>query len=267
MKHSGIKTIKTSTFEIDYFSFGSGDRSFIIIPGVGMNSIMLSADAIANGFEIFAQRYTVYVFDQEKNLDINYTVPRAADHIAAAMKEIGITQADIFGASQGGMISLSLAIHHPELVHALYLGGTLSRQNERSLNMLGSWMELAKGDDVEALNHSIYSNLYSVDFYRNLITVFPGAEKAGTPEQMKRFYYMVKSARDFDCYDDLDKIKCPVFALGSKVDRILGGDATLEIADKLGCCCYMYPGYGHAFYDEDPDFRSKMLAQLSALED
>lgn len=266
MEHSEIKTVKTGTFEIDYFTFGTGERTFIIIPGVSMMSVMLSAQGIADGFQTFAKRYTVYVFDQEKNLDEHYSVPGTADNIAAAMRLLGIRQADVFGASQGGMIGLYLSIHHPDLIHALYLGGTLSRQNPRSLAMLGKWMELAKQRDVQALNHFIFTNLYSPVFYEMFADTFLKMEKVGGPKEMERFYFMVKAAREFDCYDDLDKIKCPVFAIGSMGDKVLGGEATREIADKLGCYCYMYDNYGHAFYDEAADFRPRMLEQLSALD-
>ncbi|MBQ0058908.1 MAG: alpha/beta hydrolase, partial [Lachnospiraceae bacterium] len=253
-------------FELEYFTFGHGSRNMAIIPGVSMTSIMLSAGAIAGGFEIFTDRYTVYVFDQQKNIDENYSVAVAADNIATAMKQIGIKDVDVFGASHGGMVAQYLAIHYPELIHALYLGGTKSRNNPSSPDTINRWMELAKGNDVCALNHDIYQSLYSDEFYEKFAGLFAEMEKNGGPKEMERFYHMVRSAAEFDCYDDLDKITCPVFAIGSKVDKVLGGYATQEIADKLGCYIYMYEGYGHAFYDEAADFRPTMLENLSALD-
>lgn len=266
MNRSEIQTIKTDSFEIEYFFFGSGEKTLIILPGVSVTSVMLSADAIASGFEAFTQRYTVYVFNHESNIDERYSVPGTAEHIAAAMKQIGICQADIYGASQGGMVAQSLAIHHPELVHALYLGGTLSRQNPRSLDTFGRWMELAQGDDPVKLNHCFYTSLYSPEFYNQNAEVFRTMEQSGTAEAMNRFYFLAKSCREFDCYRDLNKIKCPVFAIGSKKDMVLSGEATQEIADQLGCYCHLYDGYGHASFDEAPDFRPRMLKQLSALD-
>lgn len=266
MVHSEIKTIKTDTFEIDCFHFGSGKRTFVIIPGIGVNSVMLSADAIAEGFAAFTERYTVYVFDQEKNIDDSYSVPSTACHIAEAMKQIGLKNADIFGASQGGMIGQYLAIHFPELVHALYLGCTLSRQNEVSNVVFPRWMELAKGDDAAAMNHDISTTIYSKEYYAKYAAIFAEMEKTATREQMDRFYWLSKSVHDFDCYADLEKIQCPVFVTGSFQDHVLSGMASVEIAVKLGCDLHIYQGYGHAVYDEDPDYRPRMLQCLSELD-
>lgn len=266
MVHSEIKTVKTDTFEIDCFHFGTGKRTFIIIPGISMTSVMNSADAIADGFADFTDCYTVYVFDHEKNIGADYSVPHTAEHIAEAMELLGLRSADIFGTSQGGMVGQYLAIHHPALVHALYLGCSLSRQNETSLATLGKWMELAKGDDVEALNHCINTTVYSAEFYQRFFSIFAQTEKVGTRADMDRFYWLAKSARDFDCYEELDKIQCPVFATGSFRDNVLGGIGAIETALRLRCDLHMYAGYGHAAYDEHAGYRPRMMRCLNELD-
>lgn len=246
----------------DYIRFGSGSKTFIIIPGIGMTSIMESAVAIAQGFSLFCEEYTVYAFALEKDIDESYSVPSTARKLAKVMKQLGIENADLFGASQGGMVAQTLAIEFPELVHALYLGGTLARQNETSKAVMLEWMELCRAGDVAALNHSINTHVYSEDYYRQYAPIFAQMEQRGTQADMDRFWLLARSVREFDCWNQLDKIGCPVFADGSEADNVLTVTGTREIAAKLGCKSYFYEGYGHAFYDEDPNFRPRMLKNL-----
>ena len=54
-------------------------------------------------------------------------------------------------------------------------------------------------------------------------------------------------------------MKCPVLVLGGEDDKIVTGEASTEIAEKLGCECYLYPGLGHGAYEEDAkDFNQRV---------
>ena len=70
---------------------------------------------------------------------------------------------------------------------------------------------------------------------------------------------MVEACVGYDIYAELDRISCPVLVIGDKDDKVLGGAASVEIAEKLGCELYMYDGYGHAVYDEAPDYKQRLM--------
>jgi len=67
---SGIKieTIQTNAFSMEYFRFGRGKDPLVILPGLSVQSVMLFADAVAESYRSFTDRYTVYVFDCRKEL-------------------------------------------------------------------------------------------------------------------------------------------------------------------------------------------------------
>ena len=66
--------------------------------------------------------------------------------------------------------------------------------------------------------------------------------------------------KDFDVTNDLRKIACPVLVIGSRSDKVFGGDASVQIMEKIaGCEIFMYDDYGHAAYDIAPDYRERML--------
>lgn len=76
--------------------------------------------------------FHIYVFDVPEDLDSITGIDQFADVIADASDALGIKEADVYGASMGGMIAQKLAIRHPNLVHTLTLASSMSRNNELS---------------------------------------------------------------------------------------------------------------------------------------
>lgn len=257
-----IHTFQNAHFEMEYCSFGNGPRPFVIIPGVSMKPVMLSAAAVMAGFQIFTEDWTVYVFDRKKNIQPGYSVLDMAEDTATVMTALGLTACDIFGASQGGMIAQSIAVSHPELVHALYLGSTMARPTAVCQSVMNTWIDLTKAGSIPALNHGINVKIYSPKFYDTYRAIFAQLETDGTQEEADRFRVLAQACLDFDIYDRLDEIRCPVFVVGSREDHVLSGKASEEIAEKLRCPLYMYDGYSHTVYDEAPDYRQRMKDAL-----
>lgn len=257
-----IATVTCPEFTMDYIRLGSGESSFVIIPGVSVKSVLLSAQALEAGFEEFARRYTVYVFDRKRNLQPGYTVRDMAEDTAKAMQMLGIREAHIFGASQGGMIAQCIAISHPELAGKLYLASTAARLDAKARQVLGRWKALADAGDIRALNRDVFAHVYSAEYRECYRAAFEAMEGDGTPEEMKRFACMVAACDGFSVYDELEKLRCPVFVVGSARDAVLGAQSCAEIAMRLGCPLTIYEGYSHAVYDEAPFFRTQMLNDL-----
>jgi 3-oxoadipate enol-lactonase len=258
-----IKTVSISNLEMDYFTFGSGEKKFIILPGLSIHSVMNAADAIAEAYQIFASDYTVYVFDRVKNIHIGYTIKDMAEDTAAAMNALHIESADLFGASQGGMIGQYLAIDHPELVHKLILGSTLAKPNDVFLSTVAEWCQLAEEkNELKLLEHfadCVYSES-TLNAYRDIII---STNRGISDHEFKRFLIMTEACKTFDCYDALSSIQCPVLVLGSDGDRVVTSEGSKQIAKVLGCALYLYDSnYGHGVYDEAPDYKQRCLEFL-----
>lgn len=254
-----IKTVKANENEIDYFSFGNGKKNMVIVPGLSLKSVMLSADAVAEAYSMFKDEYTVYVFDRAKHLKAGYTIEDMADDTALAMKVLSVDNAYIFGASQGGMIAQVIAIKHPELVSKMVLGSSASKLSDIAKANFEMWVSLAKEKNVVALNHSIFTLLYSKETLNSLGNALAELEKDGTDEEMERFVILASACNEFDVYEELSKIKCKTLVIGAKNDKVLTGEASVEMAEKLKCELYMYDG-GHAVYDEAADYKNRIYA-------
>ena len=59
-----IKTIHSANFSMDYFHFGHGEKTLVILPGLSVQSVMGAADAIAEAYRPIEDKFTVYVFDR-----------------------------------------------------------------------------------------------------------------------------------------------------------------------------------------------------------
>ncbi len=259
-----VKTVEIGENEMDYIVFGKGEKTFVIIPGLSVHSVMPLKDSIAEAYKDFSEEYTVYLFDRPKNLSEGCTIEDLAEATSQAMINLGLENADIFGASQGGMIAQYIAIDHPELVHKLILGSTLSKPNETFSAVGGKWVELAEEKDEQGLLENFVDVVYSqatLDQYRDTLIE---SNKGITDEEYARFIILAKSCLTFDCYDKLDQIKCDVLVLGCEGDKVVTVEGSKEIADKLNCEIYIYDdSYGHGVYDEAADYRQRCLDFLN----
>lgn len=261
-----VGQIKTDNAVLEYVTFGSGSRTLLILPGVGVQRIVKSAQAVETAYRCFARDYTVYLLDRRNPVPQGFTIADMARDTEGFMRELGIESADVFGASMGGMVAQSLAIQFPERVHALILGSTLSRPNPTALSVIGNWIELARSRDSRAMAKQMIEKLYTQklaaqwEFLAELM--FAGV----TDADYERFIAQASAIEGFDVYDELPEIKCPVFVIGVEDDRVLTGEASREIAEKLGCELYMYGSeYAHCAFDEAPDYKQRMTDWLETV--
>ncbi len=255
-----VQTVSIGDTDMDYITFGSGDKKFVIIPGLSIHSVMGLADLIAEAYEAFTEDYTVYLFDRPEELKEDTTIRDLASETAEAMKALDIEDVYLFGASQGGMIAQYLAIDHPELVNRMVLGSTLSRPNDTFKKVAGEWIQMAEKKDEEGLIGGFVDDVYSeatLEAYRDTLI---SSNLGITDEEYQRFIILAKSCLGFDCYEELASITCPVLVLGSKGDRVVTAEGSEELADALGCELYLYDdSYGHGVYDEASDYKQRCL--------
>ena len=115
--------IKIGDTDMDYISFGNGNKSLVIIPGLGdaLKTVKGSAVTFALMYKLFAKDYKVYVFSRKNKLKQDCSTRDMATDLADVMNQLNITKAFVLGVSQGGMIAQYLAIDYPELVEKLVL--------------------------------------------------------------------------------------------------------------------------------------------------
>lgn len=252
--------------ETDYVSFGNGKENLIILPGLGdgIKNVKGVALPFAFMYRAFAKKYKVYVFSRKNNLPKAYSTREMAADIHNVMQKLGIQKAAVMGISMGGMIAQYLAIDYPESVSKLVLTVTLAKQNDTIQQVGKSWVSMAKAGDYSGLMLDTAKKSYSDSFQkRNRLMIFLST-KIGKPKNFKRFITLAHACMEHDAFDELAGIQCPTFVIGGKQDKIVTGDASIELAKQIkNSRLLMYEQFGHGLYEEAHDFIDEVLKFLS----
>ena len=245
---------------MNVIKFGSGKKILTVIAGISLCGLEGLGNQIENNFRFLTSDFTVYIFDRKKVLPENYTMTDMAEDIFLCLNQLGISKTSLYGISQGGMISMLFAIHHPELVEKLVLCST-SAKVENTNKAFSEWKKASDSENITALNQSFLDYVYS-DSYKEAIKEFiPQLLEQGTMEDLKRFLILLKSMENFDITNLLNSIKCPTLVICDMNDKIFNYKCSNEIAEKIGfqpCKTFLYNQYSHAVYDESPDVLKKV---------
>lgn len=247
---------------MDYLEFGHGKKNLVILPGLSVQSVMGLAGTLKEAFRGFEEEFTVWLFDRRKDIEPGYGIADMAQDTVGVMRDLGLGDLYLFGASQGGMICMEIACSHPALVRSMVLGSSCCRMTEERYDVIAEWVELAKKGDAEALYLAFGKKLYSEDVFNQNRELLVKMAKTVTPDELSRFVILAQSMKGFDISDRLDRVCCPVLVVGDRDDKVMGPSAAPELfkcfKGRPDCALYIYGGYGHAVYDLAPDFRERM---------
>ena len=255
-------TLKLGDTNMEYIRFGSGNRTLVMLPGLGdsLRSMKGTALPMALMYRMFAKDFTVYAFSRKNRLPQGYTIRDMAKDQAEAMEQLGISKADIFGVSMGGMIAQQFAIEYPEKVNKLVLTVTASRPNPVLAESIEEWVSLAKKEDHAAFLDSNLRRIYSPDYYRKNKWMVPVLGKLTKPKSYDRLFVQAEACLTHDVFDKLPDIQAPTLVVGGEQDLALSGDASREIAEKIpGAQLHIYPQWGHGLYEEAKDFNQMVF--------
>lgn len=250
--------LEIKDIHMNYITFGNGEKPLVMISGLSTRSIKGAAVSLAYMYRIFAGDYKVYLFDRRENIGEIITVRELASDIAMAMDRLGIINADIFGVSQGGMIAQYLAIDRPDLVNKLVLAVTLSKNNQTVKAVVDDWIRMTEQNNIKGLVTDMAVKMYSDNYMKRYRPFMPLLTVFQRPKNVRRFITLAKACLTCNAYDELNKIQCPVFVIGGMQDKVVSGEASKEIAEKLGCKIFMYSDLGHAAYEEAKDFNKRI---------
>lgn len=259
------KSVKIGNTTMHYAQFGNGEKSLIMIPGLGdgLRTDKKYALFYAMLYSKFAKEYTVYVFSQKTEMPERYSTRKMARDMKEAMEILEIEKADIIGVSLGGMIAQQLAAEYPEVVGKLVLVVTAPRKNQYTQGCISGWIEMAKRGDYHKLMVDTMKKMYTKEYLEKNKWMVKVVSKIGKPKSYERFITMGYACLCHDAYEKIEKIQAETLVIGGELDRTLGSRGSRELAEKIpNCTLKMYPQYGHALYDEAKDFNRIVLEFL-----
>jgi pimeloyl-ACP methyl ester carboxylesterase len=253
-----ISSIPTASTTLDYARIAGGQKSFVLLPGLYTKSLMPLAPAVAMQYKRFLGNYTITMFDRVSEPPEHYTVSDMVADTIRAMDALHIQDAYMMGVSAGGMVAQTIAAERPDLVKRLVIGSSTPAMTEHARGILNNWSALAKAGKADELGRSFAELIYTEAFYaRHKEAIL--ASLAGTTEaELKRFAIFADGLCSFDLVANLRAITCPVLAIGGALDRIFPPEQAKQIAQQTGGKSFIFNNYGHAVYDEAPDYLNKV---------
>ncbi len=258
-------SVRLGGAETNWISFGKGTRDLVMIPGLvlGLKGLRGSGASLALSYRLFAKDRRVWFFDHPDPLPEHVTVKELADDLAAAMRAVGVERAEVLGVSQGGMIAQVLAVDFPEKVEKLILAVTAPSANETARECVEDGIRMAEGGDHKSLMIDTAEKSYSQAKLKSYRKLYPVLGMVGKPKSYERFLANARAILGFDATGDLGKIACPTLILGGEEDKIVGAEASRELHERIpGSRLYLYPGLGHAAYEEAKDFNRRICVFL-----
>lgn len=267
MFHAKNCSLRIGNTDMDYVSFGYGEKPFVMLPGLSdaLKTVKGTAFPLSLMYRTFAKDYKVFVFSRKNQLSPTYTIREMADDQAQAMALLGISKAYVMGVSQGGMIAMHLAAEHPALVDKLVLANTSAKSNETMQRVIGNWLRLAADNDFKNLFIDTAENIYSEKRLRTYRLMYPILAAASKPKSLTRFIIQAKACLAHDACAELKMIQCPTLVIGGECDRIVGTDTARELADEIPTSkLVICNGLGHGAYEEDPAFNTRIAQFLKS---
>ena len=247
---------------MDFVRFGRGGRALVIIPGLGdgLKTVRGMALPLAWTYREAARTHTVYMFSRSRELPPGCTIQDMADELERAMEALALGPVRLLGVSQGGMIAQRVAADHPGRVEKLILAVTAARPNPMVREAVSGWIEMARRGDYAGIMRDTAERSYSPARLKRMRPFYGLLTCFGRPRSLERFITQAGAILGHDAWDALAGIACPTLVIGGCEDRIVGPEASREIAERIpGSALKMYEGLGHALYEEAPDFLPRIL--------
>ncbi len=255
-------SVETSSFIVDYVSFGRGDFPLVIIPGLadGLQTVKGMGALLALFYRRFAKDFRVYIFSRKRILEEGYTTLEMAQDLMGALKEVERGPFRVLGISQGGMIAQHLALLYPQDIEKLVLAVSSSKANPILVESIERWIGMAQRDEFKELLIDTFEKTYTPKRLRRYRLFSPFLEMIVKRENKERFLIQAEACLTHDAYQQLDKIGCPTLIIGAEEDKVLGVEASREMAQRIEESeLKIYLGYGHGLYEEERGFNQEVL--------
>ena len=254
-----------SVSNMDYICFGHGHKALVMLPGLGdgLRTVKGTALPMSWMYRQFSHDYTVYAFSRRNDLSKGSSTRDMARDLNEAMNLLGLNTADILGVSMGGMIAQWLAIDYPHRVGKLVLVVTCAESNPILTESINEWLTCISEKNHTGLMHSNLRRIYSESYYRKNRWMVPMLGALIKPKSYDRFRILASACLTHNAAQELPKISAPTYVIGGKLDHVLGGEASRQIADSIPLArLKMYPQWGHGLYEEAPGFLRDVLQFL-----
>jgi 3-oxoadipate enol-lactonase len=251
--------IAAGDLQINYETYGQGEPLLLII-GFGLPGVAwLPMLPFLSGFRcIYFDNRGTGNSDKPETL---YTIAEMADDASNLLTELGIRRARVYGVSMGGMIAQELVLRHAEQVERVVLGCTMAggsaaiRASDEVYEKMGEAFTILAANPESALD-KMMPLLFPPEFiaqHPELKSIMLAGFKMAPPTPPESIERTRAAIVDFDAYDRLPQIKCPVMIIHGERDVLVPPENASLIKSRIPQAkVFMIPDAGHSYSAADP---------------
>ena len=257
-----VDTVELKDSRIYYTKFGYGQKTLIVLPGLSFRPLHLFPESLVDAFNNLTEDFCIYVLDVKDEITKTYTINELSNDTLFVIKELGLKDIYLFGASLGGMMALNIALKEPKLIKKMIVASSSPYVNSYFNDFLTRINELIDERNVRSLTKYFIKMVYSreyVDKYGNGIIEF---YKDLNEEELMKIKHLTSDTR-FNVLNDLPNLKVKTLFIASKLDKVFTFYPTIQAACLSNSECVLYDEFSHAVYDEAEDFKERVKEYFS----
>ena len=191
----------------------------------------------------------------EDNTDI--TIQDMAEDAADLIKYLNLSSVDVLGHSMGGMIAMELAIKYPDLVEKLVLVATSPTISKRNVELFSDWVQYLEDKmDKRLWFRNLFYWIFSPEFFNDENALNQAVNMSLAyryPQSDESFRNQVKAISEYNCSDELEKIKVSVLIMTGSLDLLFNSDNVNEVFKKIvNMQCVTIPKAAHSIHWDNP---------------
>jgi len=197
------------------------------------------------------------------------TFDEMANDAVRLLDHLEIDKAVVFGVSMGGAVAQRIALDHPDRVSALILGITFARPIEFMRRQHEAARAMIRALGPEMLTQASMLRMFTPEFFEmgremvdQMVAVFMGDDDPVAGEDA--LLAQLDALDKHDVLDELKTVSVPTLVYGAKMDQMVPGFASVEIAQAIpGARLEMFD-CGHGVMIEKLDAVNGVIADFLA---
>jgi len=194
-----------------------------------------------------------------------------ADDVAALIRELGDAPAHVHGTSLGGLIGLSLAARHPDVVDRVALSCFLPRYDEAARVMRRTWIAAARGIGMAAVADLTAVAGFSRAFFErpDAAAELERMRTAFSVTDREAFARATEGILELDLSPLADDVRAPLLLIGgdddamTPVDPAGSGVGLRRLAERVpGARLAVIPECGHYMVIERPEETARLIVDF-----
>jgi pimeloyl-ACP methyl ester carboxylesterase len=248
--------VQANGITIHYEVHGSGEP-LLLIGGLGADTFLWFRQV-----PDLSKHFRVIVFDNRGSGETDkpeepYTIKMFADDTAGLLKAIQIPQANILGASLGGLIAQEFALDYPEMVDKLILVSTnFGGPNAIPMPQETIAESMKRTGDPETdirNNFKLFTSAEWQQAHSEIVDEYV-QWRVAHPQPIAAYQRQALSVPAFNAEERVSQIGAPTLIAHGECDRVVPVENARLLAAKIpGSKLLIFPSGGHAFTIEMPE--------------